>query len=76
MDANQTCGLIQSKISGSNTKRELINTTQALRTLLSNCRVTGISKEEVFSLEERQKNFWDDADMELPNDDILKALDF
>ena len=71
LEARQAPGPIQSKIS-----RELINTTQALKALLSNCRIIGINKEEVLSLEQGQKSFWDNVDMELLNDDISKALDF
>jgi hypothetical protein len=76
LEAHQAPVPIQSKISRSNTRRELINTTQALKALLSNCRVIGIDKEEVLSSEHGQKNFWDNVDMELLNDDISKALNF
>ena len=76
LEAHQAPGPIQSKISRSNTRRELINTTQALKALLSNCRIIGINKEEVLSLEQGQKSFWDNVDMESLNDDILEALDF
>ena len=69
-------GQIQDTTSRSDTRRELITTTHALEALLSNCRVIGITKKEVLSLEKTEKEFWDDADTELVDDDILKALDF
>ena len=76
VEACQTQFPIQSNISQSKTRRELINNTRALKALLSNCRVLGISDEEVFPLEQQRKNFWDDPKLDVLSEDVLKALDF
>jgi fructoselysine-6-P-deglycase FrlB-like protein len=73
---NEESRQTQGTTSRSGTKRELITTARALKALLSNCRVIGITKEEVFRAEKTQKEVWDDADTQVPNNDILKALDF
>ena len=76
VEACQTQFPIQIKISQSKTRRELINSTRALKALLSNCRVVGISDEEVFNLERQRENFWDDPKSDVLSEDVLEALDF
>ena len=71
IQASQAQDSRQIKISQNNTRRELVNSTRALKALLSNCRVLGISDEEVFSLEQQRENFWDDSDA-----GVLDALNF
>ena len=67
---------IENKIPRNHTRQDLINTTLSLKTLLSNCRVSGVSKEEVLFSDQLPKDFWDNDEVELSNDDISKALDF
>ena len=71
IQASQAQDSRQIKISQNNTRPELINSTRALKALLGNCRVFGISDKEVFSSEQQRENYWDDSDA-----DVLDALNF
>lgn len=52
--------------------REVITTAEGLKSLLKNCRVTGIDKNEILSVPvEMQGDFWDNDEFELMNVDVL-----
>ncbi|XP_046841122.1 uncharacterized protein LOC124435224 [Xenia sp. Carnegie-2017] len=52
--------------------KEVITTAEGLKSLLKNCRVTGIDKNEILSVPvEMQGDFWDNDEFELMNVDVL-----